>query len=147
MMYAGSPYSPFFTSGLYRDSDLPAFTNPFNTADSAVLPSSSSSWVEDEDEENVYVDAPRRGSLPTSTHTHTTTATTSYNGYKRNRASSRTGSSFYFTLQPSRDEKEFRSFLSLDLAESVSLASAASLRRKASLSYVFSALRPSKRAN
>ncbi|KAG6891229.1 hypothetical protein C0995_008481 [Termitomyces sp. Mi166 len=63
MFRTGSPYSPFFTSGLLYDSTVP-----------------------------------RRGSLP---------------------ADSRP-SAFYFTLQPTSD---YRSFLSLDLAESLSLRS------------------------
>ncbi|KAJ6610233.1 hypothetical protein B0H10DRAFT_438461 [Mycena sp. CBHHK59/15] len=63
--------------------------------------------------------SPRRGSLPTD-------APPSY-------ASSDEASSsmFYFTLQPCRDKDEFRSFLSLDLAESQSLRSR-SLRRRLS---------------
>ncbi|KAF8909360.1 hypothetical protein CPB84DRAFT_1765947 [Gymnopilus junonius] len=40
-------------------------------------------------------------------------------------------SAFYFTLQPRRDEHQFRSYLSLDLAESQSMRSA-SLKRNAS---------------
>jgi hypothetical protein len=59
---------------------------------------------------------PRRGSLPTDSPPTLSTDESS---------------AFYFTLQPQRDESEFRSFLSLDLAESQSLRSA-SLRRKMS---------------
>jgi hypothetical protein len=61
------------------------------------------------------VDVPRRGSLPTS------------------RSLPDVAAAFYGTLQPRRDEQEFRSFLSLDLAESQSMRSA-SLKRKASSS-------------
>jgi len=60
-------------------------------------------------------DVPRRGSLPTS------------------RSLPDVAAAFYFTLQPRRDEQEFRSFLSLDLAESQSMRSA-SLKCKASSS-------------
>ncbi|KAG6839406.1 hypothetical protein C0991_002850, partial [Blastosporella zonata] len=62
MFHSGSPYSPFFTSGL------------LSQPEPDVEPTQ------------------RRGSLPTSP--------------------------FYFTLQPKRDTSEYRSFLSLDLAES-----------------------------
>ncbi|KDR80556.1 hypothetical protein GALMADRAFT_222152 [Galerina marginata CBS 339.88] len=58
----------------------------------------------------------RRGSLPTD---------------NASRAPQEHVSAFYFTLQPRRDEDEFRSYLSLDLAESQSMRSA-SLKRKAS---------------
>ena len=60
----------------------------------------------------------RRGSLPTDSSS------------ARPRASEH-ASAFYFTLQPQRDEESYRSYLSLDLAESQSMRSA-SLKRKAS---------------
>ncbi|KAF5336106.1 hypothetical protein D9611_006399 [Ephemerocybe angulata] len=87
MFSSGSPYSPFFTSGLLAIDAPPPTPEDF----------------------------PRRGSLPTDS-------------LSAKPASSAT--SFYFTLQPARDHKEYRSFLSLDLAESQSLRSA-SLKRKA----------------
>ncbi|KAJ7180632.1 hypothetical protein C8R46DRAFT_588504 [Mycena filopes] len=58
---------------------------------------------------------PRRGSLPTDSPPY----------YADD------ASMFYFTLQPRRDKDEFRSFLSLDLAESNSLRSH-SIKRKSS---------------
>ncbi|KAF8202237.1 hypothetical protein BJ912DRAFT_1110133 [Pholiota molesta] len=90
MFHTHSPYSPFFTSGLFsaRAQDVPT--------------------------------SPRRGSLPTDTPASRDAATEDV-------------SAFYFTLQARRDEDEFRSFLSLDLAESQSMRSA-SLKRKASAS-------------
>ncbi|KAG5650814.1 hypothetical protein H0H81_010939 [Sphagnurus paluster] len=89
MFRTGSPYSPFFTSGLLSDSRAPS-PEPVPT--------------------------PRRGSLPTdSTSVFAASA-------------SDASSAFYFTLQPKRDTSEYRSFLSLDLAESQSLRSA-SLKR------------------
>ncbi|KAF8159635.1 hypothetical protein B0H34DRAFT_673963 [Crassisporium funariophilum] len=92
MFRTGSPYSPFFTSGLLGTSDSrPASPDPEPPV------------------------GPRRGSLPTDTSSR----------------SSEHASAFYFTLQPRRDEHEFRSFLSLDLAESQSMRSA-SLKRQAS---------------
>jgi hypothetical protein len=91
MFHSHSPYSPFFTSGLFsaRAQDVPT--------------------------------SPRRGSLPTDTPA------------SRDAAATEDVSAFYFTLQARRDEDEFRSFLSLDLAESQSMRSA-SLKRKASAS-------------
>ncbi|KAF9475226.1 hypothetical protein BDN70DRAFT_898349 [Pholiota conissans] len=62
--------------------------------------------------------SPRRGSLPTDAPAAPREEDVS---------------AFYFTLQSRRDEDEFRSFLSLDLAESQSMRSA-SLKRKASAS-------------
>ncbi|KAH9479477.1 hypothetical protein JR316_0008071 [Psilocybe cubensis] len=46
-------------------------------------------------------------------------------------------SAFYFTLQPQRDEDEFRSYLSLDLAESQSMRSASLKRTAASTTKPF----------
>ncbi|KIM44505.1 hypothetical protein M413DRAFT_53763, partial [Hebeloma cylindrosporum] len=68
-----------------------------------------------------FVDVPRRGSLPTSRSLPDVAAAAT------------DASAFYFTLQPRRDEQEFRSFLSLDLAESQSMRSA-SIKRNASSS-------------
>ncbi|KAJ7623257.1 hypothetical protein FB45DRAFT_925102 [Roridomyces roridus] len=68
------------------------------TSPPASLRSSQSSWIL----------GPRRGSLPTDSPSLSTTDDASM---------------FYFTLQPKRDKDEFRSFLSLDLAESQSLRS------------------------
>jgi hypothetical protein len=62
---------------------------------------------------------PRRGSLPTNAPLRTTASVTDESA------------AFYFTFQPKRDLMEYRSFLSLDLAESQSMRSA-SLKRKAS---------------
>jgi hypothetical protein len=73
MFRTGSPYSPFFTSGL-----LSAPASPASPIDSNEL-------------------GPRRGSLPTSSSDHS--------------------SAYHFNLQSRRDVNEFRSFLSLDLAE------------------------------
>ncbi|KAK0488690.1 hypothetical protein IW261DRAFT_366532 [Armillaria novae-zelandiae] len=70
MFRTGSPYSPFFTSGLLS---CPASPADFNEL------------------------GPRRGSLPTS--------------------SSDRSSAYHLALQSRRDLNEFRSFLSLDLAE------------------------------
>ncbi|SJL03434.1 uncharacterized protein ARMOST_06789 [Armillaria ostoyae] len=73
MFRTGSPYSPFFTSGLLSSPASPASPIDFNEL------------------------GPRRGSLPTS--------------------SSGRSSAYHLTLQSKRDVNEFRSFLSLDLAE------------------------------
>ncbi|PBK65828.1 hypothetical protein ARMSODRAFT_1087083 [Armillaria solidipes] len=73
MFRTGSPYSPFFTSGLLSSPASPASPADFNEL------------------------GPRRGSLPTS--------------------SSDRSSAYHLTLQSKRDVNEFRSFLSLDLAE------------------------------
>ncbi|KAJ6493588.1 hypothetical protein C8R47DRAFT_1070115 [Mycena vitilis] len=62
---------------------------------------------------------PRRGSLPTD-------SPPSYYSTPADDASM-----FYFTLQPRRDKDQFRSFLSLDLAESHSLRSRGTRRRPA----------------
>ncbi|KAF7309819.1 hypothetical protein MIND_00353800 [Mycena indigotica] len=61
----------------------------------------------------------RRGSLPTDSYRMS-------GAYEDDEASM-----FYFTLQPRRDSNEYRSFLSLDLAESLSLRSR-SMKRKSS---------------
>ncbi|KAJ7589034.1 hypothetical protein C8J56DRAFT_29627 [Mycena floridula] len=87
MFASGSPYSPFFTSGL-----LLATTSSSSTAMSS---------------------ARKRGSLPT--------AMSSSGSVDRS-------SSFYFK-PAGRNSTEFRSFLSLDLAESQSLRSFTSRRR------------------
>ncbi|TFK29765.1 hypothetical protein FA15DRAFT_663944 [Coprinopsis marcescibilis] len=94
MFSSGSPYSPFFTSGLLSSTECP----------------SSSS----------YPPAPRRGSLPTDSLSPREPTTPVDHS-----------AAFYFNLQPKRDQKQYRSFLSLDLAESQSMRSA-SLKRKAS---------------
>ncbi|KAK0457802.1 uncharacterized protein EV420DRAFT_1335181 [Desarmillaria tabescens] len=73
MFRTGSPYSPFFTSGLLSSPASPTSPVDFNEL------------------------GPRRGSLPTS--------------------SSDRSSAYHYTLQSRRDVNEFRSFLSLDLAE------------------------------
>ncbi|KAG7444398.1 uncharacterized protein BT62DRAFT_934062 [Guyanagaster necrorhizus] len=73
MFRTGSPYSPFFTSGLLSSPVSPASPIDFNEL------------------------RPRRGSLPTS--------------------SSDRSSAYYFSLQSRRNINEFRSFLTLDLAE------------------------------
>ncbi|KAG5647917.1 hypothetical protein DXG03_007841 [Asterophora parasitica] len=99
MFRTGSPYSPFFTSGLLS------------------APSSS----RDPSPERPL--APRRGSLPTDS------------------LRSPSSSNFYFTK---RDPSEFRSFLSLDLAESQSQRSA-SLNRTVSVSAPIRHLRSSLR--
>ncbi|RDB23812.1 hypothetical protein Hypma_009079 [Hypsizygus marmoreus] len=101
MFRTGSPYSPFFTSGLLSE---PQPCSP-----------------EEESSRSASLDpplGPRRGSLPTDSPARSPSSTDG-------------SSAFYFTLQPKRDTQEFRSFLSLDLAESNSLRSA-SLKRKAS---------------
>lgn len=95
MFRTGSPYSPFFTSGLLSE--------PFSSR-------------------SVHSLGPRRGSLPTDTPPTRTSPQA---------VSAEESAAFYFTMQPKRDQSEFLSFLSLDLAESQSLRSA-SLRRKAS---------------
>ncbi|KAK0497294.1 hypothetical protein EDD18DRAFT_1462118 [Armillaria luteobubalina] len=73
MFRTGSPYSPFFTSGLLSSPASPTSPVDFNEL------------------------GPRRGSLPTSSSDHS--------------------SAYHFTVQSRRDLNEFRSFLSLDLAE------------------------------
>ncbi|KAK0203027.1 hypothetical protein DFS33DRAFT_950887 [Desarmillaria ectypa] len=73
MFRTGSPYSPFFTSGLLSSPTSPALPADINEL------------------------GPRRGSLPM--------------------ASSDQSSAYHFTPQSRRDVNEFRSFLSLDLAE------------------------------
>ncbi|GLB41767.1 hypothetical protein LshimejAT787_1003670 [Lyophyllum shimeji] len=100
MFRTGSPYSPFFTSGLLSEH---THYSPCSSRSPSPAPSPG----------------PRRGSLPTdSTSVRTPSSTDG-------------SSAFYFTLQPKRDTSEYRSFLSLDLAESASLRSA-SLKRKSS---------------
>ncbi|KAJ7155457.1 hypothetical protein C8R43DRAFT_432885 [Mycena crocata] len=76
-----------------------------------LAPPSSSPRFDDE-----FDLGPRRGSLPTDSPPSYVSSTDE-------------ASMFYFTLQPRRDKDHFRSFLSLDLAESQSLRSH-SLRRK-----------------
>ncbi|KAG2011709.1 hypothetical protein CC2G_011797 [Coprinopsis cinerea AmutBmut pab1-1] len=104
MFSTGSPYSPFFTSGL-----LSAQLLAMDTPTSSRAPSP----------EIQLPLGPRRGSLPTDNLAATSPL------------SQDESAAFYFTMQPKRDETEFRSFLSLDLAESQSMRSA-SLKRKAS---------------
>ncbi|EDR14647.1 uncharacterized protein LACBIDRAFT_305491 [Laccaria bicolor S238N-H82] len=75
--------------------------------------------------------SPRRGSLPTNAPLRMTTSVADESA------------AFYFTLQPKRDVIEYRSFLSLDLAESQSMRSA-SLKRKASSKANSRSSKPSK---
>ncbi|KAJ7334088.1 hypothetical protein DFH08DRAFT_298202 [Mycena albidolilacea] len=77
-------------------------------------PSSSPSSLHSRDS---FDFAPRRGSLPTD-------SPPSYY------SSADEGSMFYFTLQQRRDKDEYRSFLSLDLAESLSLRTLSTRRRR-----------------
>ncbi|KAF8075017.1 hypothetical protein FPV67DRAFT_1475745 [Lyophyllum atratum] len=100
MFRTGSPYSPFFTSGLLSE---PTQYSPSSSRSASPEPPLG----------------PRRGSLPTDSTS------------LRTPSSADGSSAFYFTLQPKRDTSEYRSFLSLDLAESNSMRSA-SLRRKTS---------------
>ncbi|KAJ7281586.1 hypothetical protein C8J57DRAFT_78814 [Mycena rebaudengoi] len=65
-----------------------------------------------------YDFTPRRGSLPSD-------APPSYASSTADDASM-----FYFTLQPARDKDQYRSFLSLDLAESLSLRSHSTKRTR-----------------
>jgi hypothetical protein len=65
-----------------------------------------------------YDFTPRRGSLPSD-------APPSYASSTADDASM-----FYFTLQPARDKDQYRSFLSLDLAESQSLRSHSTKRTR-----------------
>lgn len=105
-----SPYSPLFTSGLLSE---PSSSRPSSRA---------ASYSEEA--------APiRRGSLQGVADTPKSAS----RGKSFHKMMSPTdeASAFYFTLQSRRDSAEFRSFLSLDLAESSSMRSA-SLRRKAS---------------
>ncbi|TFK71369.1 hypothetical protein BDN72DRAFT_464323 [Pluteus cervinus] len=97
-----SPYSPFFTSGLLSDQ-----------CSSSPSPSRCSSPE--------FFPGPRRGSLPTDSSAEVEEAA------RAKRADE--SLAFYQTLQPKRDTSEYRSFLSLDLAESQSLRSV-SMRRK-----------------
>ncbi|KAF7370642.1 hypothetical protein MSAN_00697200 [Mycena sanguinolenta] len=78
-------------------------------------PSSSPSSLHSRDS---FEFAPRRGSLPTDSTTQ------SYS------SSADEGSMYYFTLQPRRDKNEYRSFLSLDLAEAQSLRSHSTRRKR-----------------
>jgi len=73
---------------------------------------------------------PRRGSLPTNAPPRMTTSIADESA------------AFYFTLQPKRDVIEYRSFLSLDLAESQSMRSA-SLKRKVSSKANYRSYKPS----
>lgn len=98
MFRTGSPYSPFFISGLLSESFDP----------------SSSSTSRSQNSEH-----PRRGSLPDVASGRAAASP----------SETADQSAFYFTLQPKRDANEFRSFLSLDLAESQSLRSSSMKRR------------------
>ncbi|KII87237.1 hypothetical protein PLICRDRAFT_177011 [Plicaturopsis crispa FD-325 SS-3] len=106
-----SPYSALFTSGLLSECLSPA--------------------PELEDL------GPRRGSLPTDASSSSPCPGDVLPLPTINEAAAKLHSptdesaAFYFTLQPRRGSAEFRSFLSLDLAESQSLRSA-SVRRKGS---------------
>ncbi|KAJ6581446.1 hypothetical protein B0H19DRAFT_1251667 [Mycena capillaripes] len=80
-------------------------------------PSSSPSSLHSRDSFDL---GPRRGSLPTD-------SPPSYYSSTADDASM-----FYFALQPRRDKDEFRSFLSLDLAESQSLRSHSTRRKPSS---------------
>ena len=62
----------------------------------------------------------RRGSLPTDSSSHMRTSTSD-------------ASAFYCTLQRKRSTKEFRSFLSLDLAESQSMRSSLGKKHRSKL--------------
>jgi hypothetical protein len=93
-----SSYSPFFTSGFLSQSEDSGFFSPLASPIQEDL-------------------GPRRGSLPTNS-LHTTRPSTDIDE----------ASAFYFTLQPSRNCSEYRSFLSLDIAESMSLRSVSSRR-------------------
>ncbi|KAJ7252751.1 hypothetical protein B0H12DRAFT_610324 [Mycena haematopus] len=79
-------------------------------------PSSSPSSLHSRDS---FDFAPRRGSLPTDSISHPSYA-----------SSADEGSLYYFTLQPRRDKDQYRSFLSLDLAEAQSLRSRSTRRRR-----------------
>lgn len=105
MFRTGSPYSPFFTSGLLSES----------------FDSSSSSTTGSQ-----YIDYRRRGSLPDVA-----------SGHAASPPKAADQSAFYFTLQPKRDANEFRSFLSLDLAESQSLRSGSEKQRISSTTASF----------
>ncbi|KAJ7765379.1 hypothetical protein DFH07DRAFT_362442 [Mycena maculata] len=74
---------------------------------SGLLSPPSSSPTSLRSSQDSFVLGPRRGSLPTDSISSTADD----------------ASMFYFTLQPGRDKDQFRSFLSLDLAESQSLRS------------------------
>ncbi|KAG6910196.1 hypothetical protein DXG01_012331 [Tephrocybe rancida] len=87
----------------------------FPTGASPYSPFFTSGLLSQYDNDEPIFLGPRRGSLPTDSLSPTTEDSSS---------------AFYFTLQPKRDTCEYRSFLSLDLAESYSLRSA-SLKRKA----------------
>ncbi|KAJ6518753.1 hypothetical protein C8R45DRAFT_1065674 [Mycena sanguinolenta] len=78
-------------------------------------PSSSPSSLRSKDS---FEFAPRRGSLPTDSTTQSYCS------------SADEGSMYYFTLQPRRDKEEYRSFLSLDLAEAQSLRSRSTRRKR-----------------
>lgn len=93
MFLKDSPYSNFFTSGLL--SGFQSSEAPSQAIDGNGLDSLH-----------------RRGSLPVTGSV-----------YPSVRDSSDDGSAFYFSLHFSRDSREFRSFLSLDLADSQSLRS------------------------
>ncbi|TFK76177.1 hypothetical protein BDN72DRAFT_853156 [Pluteus cervinus] len=97
-------YTSVFTSGLAGDV---SFVTPSSVRSTSTSPGPPS---------------PRRGSLPIDS------CATGDIAYLKLADES---FAFYQTLQPKRDSKEYRSFLSLDLAESQSLRSA-SLRRKLS---------------
>ncbi|KAH6915854.1 hypothetical protein BKA70DRAFT_1418774 [Coprinopsis sp. MPI-PUGE-AT-0042] len=90
----------------------PLFTAGLLSANHHHQPTASTSNLDD-----IHSLGPRRGSLPDTRCPISPVQDES--------------AAFYFTMQPRRDEQEFRSFLSLDLAESQSLRSA-SLKRKAS---------------
>jgi hypothetical protein len=89
----------FFTTSPYSDFLTSGLISPL---------SSSPSSLRSHDSQELYL---RRGSLPTDSPPSYISSTTD------------DASMYYFTLQPKRDKNSFRSFLSLDLAESQSLRS------------------------
>lgn len=112
-------YSNLFTSGLLSDSPISSESSP-----------ASSPWSLEDD---LGYGARRRGSLPMDS---LDSASSSYSRYSTSAQSSRalpeslaSGDSFYFTTPSKRRRNPayFRSFLSLDLAESQSVQ--ASLKR------------------